>query len=66
MLGVIAGAVYVGLWAYGGYSWASALISAVIGTLALVVTAAPLGAAIFLIIKSTKLSLRLGKFLIRR
>ncbi len=44
--------LYVAIWLYGGASWASAIVSAALGTLLLIVLAAPMGAVVFILIKT--------------
>lgn len=44
-------ALYMALWLYGGASWASAIVSVVLGTVLLLIAAAPLGAAVFILVK---------------
>jgi hypothetical protein len=54
-VGVLAVAVYVGLWLYGGASWGSFWVAALLGTFALLVLSPALGIAVFVLIKALRL-----------
>lgn len=54
VVGMLAAALYIGLWLYGGATWGSFWVSVLVGTLALLVLAAPLGLAVFVVVKAVR------------